>query len=261
MAMATALIGVLLYVVSMQDVEARRFTSYNSVYLLNFGYAAYCAIAGAILCIINFVLSIPMVVLTYAWNRAKHTGGGIARGHSGPIAHIPGPDNQDNPGVFVVERDPESRSIVSVKKFYDDQDVQSALKGGNNAPRTPSLHDTRAGEYKPSPIIKPATDSYQQAYEFSRTGKQLQSMTTEHLEFQSNAACLPLSQSTFAQSQQAVIQQNTKPVYIANYAPAHTTPSTPQTMTGYVSNDPNMPIRRERLPSWTSNVSRTESRV
>jgi hypothetical protein len=42
---------------------------------------------------------------------------------SGPIAHVPGPDNQENPGVFVVERDPESRSIVSVKKFYDDQDV------------------------------------------------------------------------------------------------------------------------------------------
>jgi hypothetical protein len=65
---------------------------------------------------------------------------------------------------------------------------------------------------------------------------------------------------TVAQSQAATIQQN-KPVYIANYAPAHTTPSTPQTMTGYVSNDPNQPIRRERLPSWTSNVSRTESRV
>ena len=32
---ATALIGVLLYVVSMQDVEARRFTSYNSVYLVS----------------------------------------------------------------------------------------------------------------------------------------------------------------------------------------------------------------------------------
>jgi hypothetical protein len=95
---ATALIGVLLYIVSMQDVEARRFTSYNSVYLvgvnlltrpltrlrfqLSFGYAAYCAIAGAILCVINFVLAIPMVVLTYAWNRAKHNdqSGGMARG-------------------------------------------------------------------------------------------------------------------------------------------------------------------------------------
>jgi len=68
-AMITSVIAVLIYFITMQDVTARRFTSYNSVYLLTFGYASYCVIAGAILLIINFIVSIPLVIFTFAWHR------------------------------------------------------------------------------------------------------------------------------------------------------------------------------------------------
>jgi hypothetical protein len=36
------LVGLLIYVISMQDVQARRFTSYNSVYMvINFGFSGF----------------------------------------------------------------------------------------------------------------------------------------------------------------------------------------------------------------------------
>jgi len=121
MAMVTSLVGVLMYVVSMQDVEARRFTSYNSVYLLSFGYAAYCSMAGAIIFILNFVVSIPMVILTFAWNRQRH--GRQARRMDDRLDVdavrdlLSGNKSHNSQPMYVVQADP-------IRNYYDDNDVQ-----------------------------------------------------------------------------------------------------------------------------------------
>ena len=72
----SAIAGVLLYLVTMQEVEARRFGSYNGTYHVSteprmdhyyqaeFGTGAYVSCAGAACSLVSFMISIPTLVLS-----------------------------------------------------------------------------------------------------------------------------------------------------------------------------------------------------
>jgi len=155
-AMITSVVAVLIYFVTMQDVTARRFTSYNSVYLLTFGYASYCVIAGAILLIINFIASIPLVIFTFAWHREP-------RGHrvqtfNDPIDLDAGQDllREEKPyqPVYAVEQD-QNRN-----HYYGENNQQDRGYGSQHSLKL-SEEKARSTSELRSAIRQPSTPSYQ----------------------------------------------------------------------------------------------------
>ncbi|CAM6005725.1 unnamed protein product [Sphagnum balticum] len=59
------------YVCIMQDIEARRFTSFEGVYYAVFSLAGYCSIIGGVVFLLNLIASIPLIALSFKYHRQK----------------------------------------------------------------------------------------------------------------------------------------------------------------------------------------------
>jgi len=152
--MITSVIAVLIYFITMQDVTARRFTSYNSVYLLTFGYASYCVIAGAILLIINFIVSIPLVIFTFAWHREP-------RGH-----RVQTFDEPIGTAAFNETNIGQPRSAIKQRMYIPEQAPMQDMSPPQNQPYNDAVQDLLREEKSHQPVYAIEQDQNRKYYNY-----------------------------------------------------------------------------------------------